>query len=59
MMNIKLTPSEFEALRVKAHRFTDGNVSAWIRYAAIELVPNPRDLVEPAEVVEPLEAKAR
>ena len=42
--NIKVTETEYSTLKVKAQRYTDGNVSAWVRYAALNLKPDPKDL---------------
>lgn len=52
LVNIKMSESEFQSVRVKAHRYTGGNLSAWVRYAAIHLVPKETDLVEVEEIDE-------
>jgi len=39
LFTCKLTGEELLLLRVKAAKFTDGNVSDWVRYAAIYLLP--------------------
>lgn len=41
----KATDHEWEEIEKKAEMFTKGNISEWIRYAAIELEPKPSDLV--------------
>lgn len=42
---VKLTAREEKVLQKKARLYTNGNASAWIRYAATKLEPNPTDLV--------------
>ena len=39
LVTLKLTGEELLLLRVKAAQFTDGNVSEWMRYSAIHLLP--------------------
>jgi hypothetical protein len=43
---IKLTMTEFKALRAKAEEHTKGNISEWIRYAALNLSPKTEDLLD-------------
>lgn len=43
--NIKVTETEYTVLQTKAQRYTDGNISAWVRYAALNLQPKPEDVV--------------
>lgn len=45
MINIKITRLERKLLQGKADKYTNGNVSAWMRYAAINLEPKVQDLV--------------
>ena len=44
-INIKVSVEEFEALKVKAHRFAGGNVSGWIRHAGLSHVPDEKELI--------------
>ena len=39
LMSIRITGDELTLLRVKAMKFTDGNVSEWLRYAGLHLLP--------------------
>ncbi len=41
---IKVTEGEYEAIKDKAKEYAGGNVSRWVRYAAINLHPKPEDL---------------
>lgn len=41
---IKVRQKDFELIKEKATRYTAGNVSAWVRYAARNLEPLPEDL---------------
>lgn len=38
-LTFKLTNSEYKAIKEQAIKYANGNVSAWIRYAAIHMVP--------------------
>jgi hypothetical protein len=38
-LTIKITPHELSLCRVKAMQFCDGNISEWVRYAAVHLLP--------------------
>jgi len=44
ILPIKLTKEEKKQLQEKADKYTGGNVSAWVRYAAIKLEPKSADL---------------
>jgi hypothetical protein len=35
LVNVKMTPRERTALQRKADRYTDGNISAWLRLSAL------------------------
>lgn len=39
LISIRITGDELTLLRVKAMKFTDGNVSEWLRYAGLHLLP--------------------
>lgn len=39
MHNIRLTDEEQEKIKKKADTYTEGNVSAWMRFASTELTP--------------------
>lgn len=45
MINLKLTRNERRMIQARADKYTGGNVSEWIRYAAINLEPRIQDLV--------------
>ncbi len=45
LINLKVTPTEYIQIKKNAIKFTKGNMSEWIRYAAIQLKPKPCDLV--------------
>lgn len=45
MINLKLSRGERRLIQAKADKFSGGNVSEWIRYAAINLEPRIQDLV--------------
>lgn len=42
--NVRLTESERKIIDEKALLYTDGNASAWVRYAAINLKPLKKDI---------------
>lgn len=44
MMNVKLTEDEFSRIFSNARKFAGGNISAWVRYAAMNLAPKQGDL---------------
>jgi hypothetical protein len=46
LMTVKVSKAEFERIKAKAKRYAAGNLSEWVRYAAIELEPKPDDLVD-------------
>lgn len=41
---IKVNDTEYQDILAKANTYTDGNISKWIRYAAIYLEPKEEDL---------------
>lgn len=43
---LKIPMSDFEKIELLADRFTGGNISMWIKYAAINHVPSPSELTE-------------
>jgi hypothetical protein len=45
LLNLKVTDLELKLIRQKAEKYTGGNISEWIRYAAIQLDPKLTDLV--------------
>lgn len=42
VVNIKCTQTELDAIKANAEKYTDGNVSLWIRFSAMEMVPKKR-----------------
>jgi len=43
-MNVRLTKAEREKIQALADEFADGNLSAWMRYAAVNCKPLNRHL---------------
>lgn len=41
---LRLSPEEIKALQVIADRYTNGNVSKWIRYASFNYQPKKSEL---------------
>jgi len=51
VINFKASRGDMKQIKEKADKYTEGNVSAWIRYAATQLEPKKRDLLpEPPPV---------
>lgn len=48
LINFKCTDEELAVIKAKAEKYANGNLSEWIRYAAIELEPRSKDLVKTA-----------
>ena len=46
LYTIRIDDSEKKLIMDKAKKYTDGNVSAYIRFAAVNFEPKKRDLVE-------------
>ena len=46
VINVKWTDKDLKELKKKADKYTNGNMSAWIRYAATQLDPKASDLTE-------------
>lgn len=44
LVNIKVTPLEKKAIKALADRYAKGNLSLWLRYAAINCRPRKEDL---------------
>lgn len=40
----KVNAEEMKTLLARAHGFTKGNISEWVRYAALNFVPSKKDL---------------
>lgn len=43
-LSIKISESDHAKIILQAKKYTGGNVSRWIRYAAIKLTPKKEDL---------------
>ena len=43
MVNIRVTEVEKRKMQDKANKHTDGNLSAWVKYAAINYIPKKPD----------------
>ena len=43
-LNIKMSEEELRSVRQRAQKYSDGSVSAWIRYSATRLDPKKDDL---------------
>lgn len=48
-MNIRLNQEEISHVKDMATKYTKGNISAWIRYAALKMKPFARDLETDSE----------
>ena len=44
VINFKISDDERKVLKQKALQYTGGNVSEWLRYAAMNHVPKPSEL---------------
>lgn len=44
LINFKTTKGEKKALQTKANKFADGNLSFWLRYAALNHTPKKTDM---------------
>lgn len=44
LFNLKLTPEQKRALQAKADKYTNGNLSLWLRYAGAMYVPSKKEL---------------
>jgi len=43
-INFKVNENELMKIRENAKKYTEGNISRWIRYAAIKLEPKSEDI---------------
>lgn len=50
LINFKATDLEMTLIQKKADKYAGGNVSEWLRYAAIQLDPRASDLTGSAPV---------
>ena len=46
LITIKINLEESSKIRENAKKWTNGNISEWIRYSAINLEPNKSDLID-------------
>lgn len=46
MMNVRATDVEVEKMQKKADKYCGGNLSEWIRYAAIKHNPCKKDILK-------------
>lgn len=44
IINIKCTEEELEQIKANAEQYAGGNMSGWIRFASINLVPKKKHL---------------
>lgn len=44
MIAARVSDAEYKAIEQKAKKYADGNVSEWIRYAAVNMEPKKDDL---------------
>lgn len=44
LFNFKVTPAEKAELKARANKFTNGNITALVKYCALRLNPRKRDL---------------
>jgi len=47
LINLRVEPEILKAIKEKAEKYAAGNMSEWLRYAALNHEPNPKDLVAP------------
>jgi hypothetical protein len=45
LLNFKVTSDESAVIKRNADQFADGNVSEWVRYAALHFRPNSSELI--------------
>lgn len=45
LLTIKCSNAEMKTIKSKADKYTNGNVSEWVRYAAMTLDPRIQDLI--------------
>jgi hypothetical protein len=45
LINVRVTDDQLEMIKRRAKRYANGNMSAWLRYAACYLDPRDEDLV--------------
>lgn len=46
LFNFKILPSELEIIQKKANEYYEGNVSGFLKYAALNYVPKRDELIE-------------
>jgi hypothetical protein len=46
LINLKVTDVELRLIKDKAKKYTNGNISAWMRYASSQLNPKKKDVTE-------------
>ena len=39
LFNLRLSEMEYKAIQEQANKYTNGNMSAWLRYAALNMTP--------------------
>lgn len=39
LLTIRVTESEYRAIKDNANKYANGNMSAWIRYSALNMIP--------------------
>lgn len=44
LVNFKIKKDEKKAIMAKAKKYAGGNLSFWLRYAALHFVPSKKDL---------------
>lgn len=43
LVPFKVNSEEMKTILARAHGFTKGNISEWVRYASLNFVPNKKD----------------
>lgn len=46
LINFRASIPELKEIKDKANKYTDGDISKWIRYSAIKYTPKKKDLVK-------------
>lgn len=46
LLTFKVSKSELKAIKSKAARYSDGNISAWLRYVSMKYTPEISELTK-------------
>lgn len=48
-INFKLPTEEFDLIQKQADKYTNGNLTAWLKYSGTYCRPDPKHLVKPSK----------